>query len=302
MKAQARKQFTLIELLVVIAIIAVIAGGMISSYAGADQKAAATQSLHTNKAVESSVRAYAVANRVAGPDGYDSLLAGTCADAHQFPTASTSELLNSLNSNLKGKLSVKTLSEAQADSLYNGGINSIYYVDKTMHLVTGSATATSYAGDTTAPSVPTNITKNPAPSRVFEVPDNGGIGFHGHPSNANHTSDNQVGRCVVAVLDPATYNSRFKAVYNAGDDALNERLVAFGVSDLSTMVVPNSKLTTPLANAPQDGSCAKTEYARYIAVYNLGTDAAPKSKAQFVGVIDAQGRTFNDLKQVADGL
>ncbi|MEN9361474.1 MAG: hypothetical protein RL095_3009 [Verrucomicrobiota bacterium] len=72
-------------------------------------------------------------------------------------------------------------------------------------------------------------------------------------------------------------------------------LVALAIGSKNSLVTANS--TVKLGVAPAAPGLLKNQYSRYFAVFNVGDATAPVSgaKAKFVTVIDANGKTVDDL-------
>ena len=218
-----QRRFTLIELLVVIAIIAVIAGGVISAYSGMDQRAAASQSAQSVKALDQGIRNWMVMNKKSGISGLDSLLAGTYVAANTLPAANTCEVAKHLHSGLQSSMMfpVMTLTKAQVKALSNAGVTELYYIDKSANAATDGALLNSVAGYTFGmmeSKMNPNITTTTSPNQAFDLGSHHGRGFKGLTTNADDMADTET--CAVLTMD------MMRKHFGAQDD---HNLVIFGV-------------------------------------------------------------------------
>ncbi len=74
----------------------------------------------------------------------------------------------------------------------------------------------------------------------------------------------------------------------------------FGVGHQCNIFATDGVNKVAVSTPPYDGSVEANQYSRYLAVYNIGSDAAPFAKAQLAGFMDAQGRCINMLKRAID--
>lgn len=282
-KLQGQKGFTLLELLVVVAILAIIAGGMAVAYSGLESQSAKGEASHGIAGIDSAVRTFTSVRRAA-PSNLDSLLAATPGDGTQSPATITGgELIKTLSAGkLANKLQVATLTAAQQKALVNAGITKLRYIDAAGNVDTdGVAALTTTALDGTAASVD-NIKKADIPARIFDAPREGSGKNRGRGyTHALAAAD------AVAVWKAGAGNVDIIKLGAKADDVL----VAFGLGNNATMYEADRTAVgdVTLASAPSYQDVAKSEYGRYILLYNLGSAADPYAKAKLQAVVDAKG-------------
>ncbi len=127
--------------------------------------------------------------------------------------------------------------------------------------------ATAYTNGATAPNTP---------NRVYD----------GSTTDISIASNTKV-----LQLNTATFNSKF------GFGA-TEILVALPIGNNCTLVTNTSSKVT-LGQAPASPDALKTKYCRYFAIYDIGTSTTPLANAKFLGMIDANGKTIDELAVAA---
>lgn len=274
-----RRGFTLIELLVVIAILATIAGGILVSYDGLEADAAQGQAAFNIGATDRAVRTYRTLNKTF-PNNLDSLLyspGGTGLD--------TVEGLNILNSKIKGKIGLHTLTAPGALALTTAGLTQFRYVDGTITNSTGAGVAAAYNNASTLPFIP---------NRVFD-----------NTTRGWGTSVNVGTGVKVAVMETlgvptlagtgGTNSTRLRDIAGL-DETLSHLVVVAGLGNTSSMVAEAAlgTKTGTLADAPYYTNLAKSEYGRFLLLFHIGSGADVStitylSEARFIGVIDTKG-------------
>ena len=307
LKRKARKNFTLLELLIIVAILAIVGGGLVTSFEGLQAQAAKASATNTIASLQNSIRTYQSMEGTL-PNNLDSLLAAaptsgtatatlgvvtaTGIDAYVGPEDNTL-LKNYLGSEKMGKkVDAQALSADQAKNLVAAGITTVRYLD-TVSLVGGILGIPDAAGVS-----PVNIgaiADIDIPQLGFNVPRPG--------------DDRNRGRAFEIAVDSSSTTVQQFAVWG-GQDAANPTadydntklgadpkavLVAFGIGPDSTLVSggktdPNAANDKTLgdagkiASAPFYGDVAKSTYPSYVMLVDV-----QQNPAKFVAVVDARG-------------
>ena len=326
LKRKLRKNFTLLELLIIVAILAIVGGGLVTSFEGLQAQAAKASATNTIASLQNSIRTYhAMESKL--PDNLDSLLAATpssptvvdgvqsvaSADSFVGPEdfADTSDptlaadglaLKNFLGSAKMGsKVVAQKLSGQQRQNLIDAGITT-YRVLDTKGLVGAASALTIFNADGGEAKV-NAIADVDIPQLAFNIPRDGngktrdrGRGFPLaiDDSSVNLSSTNQE----FAVWGGQDADD-IKAEYNntkLGGDPLGV-LVAFGIGPDSTIVAAGKSEST-LANEAdkslgEAGSISSAPYYGDVAKstypsYVMLVDVQ-QSPAKFVAVVDARG-------------
>ena len=315
LKRKARKNFTLLELLIIVAILAIVGGGLVTSFEGLQAQAAKASATNTIASLQNSIRTYQSMEGTL-PNNLDSLLAATTSDAAELDgvvtattidsyvgpdpdttdlnnTAGGLELANYLGNTKMGKKVVaQALSADQAKNLVAAGITTVRYLD-TVSLKGGILGIPDAAGVS-----PVNIgaiADIDIPQLGFNVPRPG--------------DDRNRGRAFEIAVDSSSTTVQQFAVWG-GQDAANPTadydntkvgadpkavLVAFGIGPDSTLVAggktdPNAANDKTLgdagkiASAPFYGDVTKSTYPSYVMLVDV-----QQSPAKFVAVVDARG-------------
>lgn len=318
LKRKLRKNFTLLELLIIVAILAIVGGGLVTSFEGLQAQAAKASATNTIASLQNSIRTYhAMEGKL--PNNLDSLLAATpsspsvvdgvqsVASAASFvgPEDVSAEgvaLKNFLGSAKMGsKVEAQKLSAQQRQNLIDAGITT-YRVLDTAGLVGAGSDLTILNADGGAAKV-NAIADIDIPQLAFNIPRDGtgktrdrGRGF---PLAIDDSS-----------VDLATTTQEFAvwggqdadnidAEYNntkLGGDPLGV-LVAFGIGPDSTIVAAGKSESTlaneadkslgeagSISSAPYYGDVAKSTYPSYVMLVDV-----QQSPAKFVAVVDARG-------------
>ena len=311
LKRKARKNFTLLELLIIVAILAIVGGGLVTSFEGLQAQAAKASATNTIASLQNSIRTYQSMEGTL-PNNLDSLLAAktTTATATNGVVTATDittyvgpdksdtnngglELANYLGSEKMGKKVVaQALSADQAKNLVDAGITTVRYLD-TVSLVGGTLGIPDAEGVS-----PVNIgaiADIDIPQLGFNVPRPGADHNRGRAFEiAVDSSSSTVQQFAVwggqsASVPAANYNNT-----KLGADPLAV-LVAFGIGPDSTLVSggktdPNAANDKTLgdagkiASAPFYGDVAKSTYPSYVMLVDV-----QQNPAKFVAVVDARG-------------
>ena len=326
LKRKLRKNFTLLELLIIVAILAIVGGGLVTSFEGLQAQAAKASATNTIASLQNSIRTYhAMESKL--PDNLDSLLAATpssptvvdgvqsvaSADSFVGPEdfADTSDptlaadglaLKNFLGcAKMGSKVEAQKLSGQQRQNLIDAGITT-YRVLDTKGLVGAASALTIFNADGGEAKV-NAIADVDIPQLAFNIPRDGngktrdrGRGFPLaiDDSSVNLSSTNQE----FAVWGGQDADD-IKAEYNntkLGGDPLGV-LVAFGIGPDSTIVAAGKSEST-LANEAdkslgEAGSISSAPYYGDVAKstypsYVMLVDVQ-QSPAKFVAVVDARG-------------
>lgn len=278
-----QRGFTLLELLVVVAILAIIAGGLIVAYDGLEKKSALGEASHAIAGVDNAVRTF-TSLRGAAPDNMDSLLAATPVDGTQNPATITGGAeVAILTPTLSGKISPAALTAAQVSSLSKAGITKLRYIDLLGNVETcaPSCALTTLAADATAATVG-NISKADIPTRIFDVPREGANKNRGRGYSHTLASGD-----MVATWDVGAGGINNLKVGAAATDVL----VAMGLGNNTTMFQIDSTAVgdAHLSAAPTYPDAKKSEYSRYLMLYNLGPAGSEFPKARLQAIVDAKG-------------
>ena len=311
LKRKARKNFTLLELLIIVAILAIVGGGLVTSFEGLQAQAAKASATNTIASLQNSIRTYQSMEGTL-PNNLDSLLAAktTTATATNGVVTATDittyvgpdksdtnngglELANYLGSEKMGKKVVaQALSADQAKNLVDAGITTVRYLDSAS-LAGGKLVIPDADGQPTQPIGA--IADIDIPQLGFNVPRPG--------------DDRNRGRAFEIAVDSSSTTVQQFAVWG-GQSAANPTadydntklgadpkavLVAFGIGPDSTLVSggktdPNAANDKTLgdagkiASAPFYGDVAKSTYPSYVMLVDV-----QQSPAKFVAVVDARG-------------
>lgn len=275
------RQFTLIELLVVVTILATLAGAMIATYDGLEEKAAQGQAAHAIGSLDNTIRTFKVLNK-GYPDNWDSLLVATTTGTDTVGatfTATTNGQISSMPPKLVGKLGAHQLTAAEVAALNAVGITQLRYVGSSL------TDGDSNVGNTGAGAIPNRIFDNTSRGR----------GLSRTLAVGDHVA-------VVEGLDQADFggatpsdSSRLRDI--AGLDETRAHLViAVGIGNNSTLINNGDTKAGGLSEAPSYANIPKDQYGRYIALFHLGssTDATLANlqvfdAARLVAVLDTKG-------------
>ncbi|MBL4848870.1 MAG: prepilin-type N-terminal cleavage/methylation domain-containing protein [Planctomycetes bacterium] len=277
----SKRHFTLIELLVVVTILATLAGAILASYDGLEEKAAQGQAAHSLGTLDSTLRTYKVLNK-AYPDQWDSLLVGTTTGTDTLSatfSATSATPIVSLPPKLAGKLGPHQLTGPGLAALNGAGITSLRYIGSTL------ADSSGIVGNAEAGSIPNrafdNTGRGRGVSRTLAIGDHVAI----------------VEGLAVADFGGSTPSdsSRLRDIGGL-DETRAHVVVAVGIGNNSTLVKSTSGATGGLSEAPTYSNLPKDQYGRYIALFHLGssTDATIGnvvylSSARLLAVVDTKG-------------
>lgn len=311
LKRKARKNFTLLELLIIVAILAIVGGGLVTSFEGLQAQAAKASATNTIASLQNSIRTYQSMEGTL-PNNLDSLLAAktTTATATNGVVTATDittyvgpdksdtnngglELANYLGSEKMGKKVVaQALSADQAKNLVDAGITTVRYLD-TVSLVGGTLGIPD--ADGVSPVQIGAIADIDIPQLGFNVPRPGDKKNRGRAFEiAVDSSSTTVQQFAVWGGQSASSPTADYDNTKVGADPLAV-LVAFGIGPDSTLVSggktdPNAANDKTLgdagkiASAPFYGDVAKSTYPSYVMLVDV-----QQNPAKFVAVVDARG-------------
>jgi prepilin-type N-terminal cleavage/methylation domain-containing protein len=275
------RQFTLIELLVVVTILATLAGAILVSYDGLEEKAAQGQAAHTLGTLDSTLRTFKVLNK-SFPDEFDSLLVADTTGTETLSASvsnTTATPLVSMPPKLQGKLSPHQLTAGGLAALNAAGITELRYIGST--LVAGGVTGNAEAG-----AIPTrafdNTGRGRGIGRTLIVGDHVAI-VEGHDA--------------LPFVGPGSGDSsRLRDIGGLPEDRAHV-VVAVGIGNNSTLIDKTGDRTGGLSEAPTYSNLPKDQYGRYIALFYLGSsesttliaDVDYLSEAKLLAVIDTKG-------------
>ena len=277
------RQFTLIELLVVVTILATLAGAILVSYDGLEEKAAQGQAAHSLGTLDSTLRTYKVLNR-SFPDEFDSLLEATTTGTETLsagPTTTTPTPLVSMPPKLLGKLSPHSLTQEGLDALNAAGIRRLRYIGSTL------VDSSGVVGNTEAGSIPTRAFDNTGRGRgVVHT-----LGLGSHVAIVE-------GHGALPFTGAGSGNSSRLRDIAGLDEEVAHVVVAVGIGNNSTLIDKTGDRTGGLSEAPTYSNLPKDQYGRYIALFYLGSSPAGTtaindveyiSEAKLLAVIDTKG-------------
>lgn len=280
MKRLARK-FTLIELLVVVTILATLAGAILVSYDGLEEKAAQGQAAHSLGTLDSTLRTYKVLNK-SFPDEFDGLLVGTTTGTDTLSatfSSTTGTPIVSMPPKLQGKLGPHQLTANGLAALNGAGITRLRYLGSTLSDSSG------IVGNVSAGSIPTRAFDNTGRGR----------GIARTLAVGDHVA-------IVEGLDVADFgastpsdSSRLRDIGGL-DETLAHVVIAVGIGNNSTLVDKTGDRSGGLSQAPTYSNLPKDQYGRYIALFHLGSSSdatlanvAYLSEAKLLAVVDTKG-------------
>lgn len=283
--------FTLLELLVVIAILATLAGAIVASFGHLEDDAAEGASAYSISALDQLVRTYVALERRA-PNDLDSLVAAAVPGAPTDPVSGAATKVAILPAKLLGTKTVVTaLTAAQVTALNRAGITHLRYVDPAGNDAASPAqgsggTVTLAAPDadggaaTVGPLLDIDI-----PHRVHESPrpgvNNRGRGHRG----------------LLGAGSPVLVWNANRSGGTGGYDntklgaAPTDVLVVFGVGSDSSLV---GAATAGLPTAPIFTKGVKTDYGRYLLLFNIGPAGAPR-QATLQAVLNTHGDFVDEM-------
>jgi hypothetical protein len=270
--------------------LALVAGSAVLATESARDHAQDRAAAHTIKTLHQTIKTF-TAIRGSAPDDLDSLTAVNatgCDTANVCGVTGSAELLASLHPSLAASLFTTTLSTNALNALVAAGITRLRYVDDQGNLLkpncTGGAgcSVSVVAMNGATPVLVGNLDETDVPNRVFDTPANSG-------ENRGRGFDHslEAGDPVAAVTDAAL----LAKVGAASGDVL----LAFGLGDQSTLVAPaTTGGGVALAAAPTSPSVKKQHYARFVALYNVGSSSSPNPRALLQAVLDADGAVLDE--------
>ena len=310
LKRKARKNFTLLELLIIVAILAIVGGGLVTSFEGLQAQAAKASATNTIASLQNSIRTYQSMEGTL-PNNLDSLLAATTSDAlaaDGVVTATTItsyvgpdltdttlggiELANYLgNTKMGKKVQAQALSAEQAQNLVDAGITTVRYLD-TVSLkggILGIPDADNTDGQTIGAIADIDI-----PQLGFNVPRPGnnrnrGRAFEIAVDDTSTTQQfavwgGQSASTPVADYDNTKVGADPKAVLVAFGIGPDSTLVAGGKSDPNAANDKTLGDAGKIASAPFYGDVTKSTYPSYVMLVDV-----QQNPAKFVAVVDARG-------------
>jgi len=305
LKRRLRKNFTLLELLIIVAILAIVGGGLVTSFEGLQAQAAKASATNTIASLQNSIRTYqAMEGQL--PSNVDSLLAAvptaasitavngvvaaTGIDSFVGPDAND-DLKNYLGASKMGKKVVaQALTADQVSNLIAAGITSARYLDSAS--LAGGTLVIPDADGVAAQSIGA-IADIDIPQLGFNAPRPGnnrnrGRGFEYTLNDALATQQFAVWGGQNAATPVADYDNT-----KVGADPLAV-LVAFGIGPDSSIVVGGKADTRTddkslgnagqIGSAPYYGDVSKSTYPSYVMLVDV-----QQNPARFVCVVDARG-------------
>ncbi len=320
LKRKLRKNFTLLELLIIVAILAIVGGGLVSSFEGLQAQAAKASATNTIASLQNAIRTYvAVEGKL--PSNVDSLLAAVPTDAtaangvvsaptiasyvgpdHEAAAGTDAELLGNYlgDPKMAQKVEAQALSTAQVTALINAGITSVRYLDaKGLSGATdlaipdadGKSAKVKAIGDIDIPQLGFNAPRPGSKTDFGTAADKTrarGRGFEYTLNGALATQQFAIWGGQVAAVPVADYDN---TKLGADPKAV---LVAFGIGPDSTLVTAGKNVSqdtedkylgsTGIGSAPYYGDVAKGTYPSYVMLVDVAQDPA-----KFVAVVDARG-------------
>ncbi len=305
--------FTLLELLVVVAILAVVAGGLVVAYDGLESQAGKQEASHGLAALDDAMRIFTSIEGSA-PNNLDSLLAATPATSAQVTniTQGSEVAVATLSKGkLDGKITPTPITAAQLSALNNAGITQARYIDLAGNQLSPNCPATepcaltTLAADGTAATVQA-IDLADIPVRIFDVPRPGNGRNRGRGYSSTIVAGDAVmtwnagdGGINLTKVGAQAAGSQTGGTGNVADDDV---LIAFGIGNNASMFTSDSLVgTANISAAPTYPDVARSEYARYVALYNVGTLNNPAGKARLQAVVDSKGDFLDEELAEASG-
>jgi type II secretory pathway pseudopilin PulG len=314
LKRKLRKNFTLLELLIIVAILAIVGGGLVTSFEGLQAQAAKASATNTIASLQNSIRTYQTMEGSL-PNNLDSLLAAvpndsSAAAANGIVSAPIDSYVGPEdNDDLKGflgsskmgkKVKAEILTATQVNNLIAAGITTARFIDSASLaeiadgedsntlLIPDADNVTTYTGAIADIDIPQLAFNAPRPGATDSSPRNRGRGFE-------YTLQEDVANQQFAVWggqSPAAPVADYDNTKLGADP--KAVLVAFGIGPDSTIVDGKKDLDAghdtslgeagKLGSAPYYGDVAKSTYNSYIMLVDV-----EQSPAKFVAVVDARG-------------
>jgi type II secretory pathway pseudopilin PulG len=319
LKRKLRKNFTLLELLIIVAILAIVGGGLVTSFEGLQAQAAKASATNTIASLQNSIRTYQTMEGSL-PNNLDSLLAAvpndaSAAAANGVVTApidsyvgpeDNADLKNFLGSSKMGKkVKAEVLTATQVNNLIAAGITKVRFIDSASlaELAVGEDShtlvipdadnETTYTGAIADIDIPQLAFNAPRPGATDTSPRNRGRGFE-------YTLLDQSGEANGSTQQFAVWGGQNPSSPQADYDNTKlgadpkAVLVAFGIGPDSTIVDGKKDLDAghdtslgeagKLGSAPYYGDVAKSTYNSYVMLVDV-----EQNPAKFVCVVDARG-------------
>lgn len=271
-KIRSKKQggFTLLELLVVVAILAAIAGTATVMLHDTDKKAFAAAHVAMMDELSKGILTFAQLNGGNYPNNWDSLTSS--ATGVLAATAVPSILLNE---GLSDQLAEHVLTAAEFDALEAVGITGVRVLNAGATGIPDQGTNTCANEETGIRALINSKANNVTSQNIYRSPAANGCGA------ADTIADGD------ALLAWTGGNARVNA--GAGDV-----LIAFGVGPDSTLF--QSANYGALTNTPIYRHVAGNEYNRFVALFNVTSDATKPTngKATFQAIVDGAGDTKDE--------
>ena len=316
-----KQKFTLLELLIVVAILAIIAGGVVSSFQNVEENAAQAQAARDIAAVDDGIQKLSAFDSQL-PNNVDSLLAydltgitptqdAASGDSFAVVTAATpvsipnaidnrdiSSVADGGRDGLSEKYEARFLTTAQVENLQAAGINKVRYIDALLDDNNAATNGIAFVfGTGAAPTGDYLIDSIDIPQNYFDAPrSNTGNRGRGFAINTGGTASTIAATVQFAVWDGQTTGNDTGAEADGSGTAPTASynnakigaapdavLVAFGLSSNCSLVGKDAKFGFS-SGMPYYSNVEKNEYNNYVMLVDVN-----QRPAKLVAVIDSKG-------------
>ena len=321
-KTMKKSYFTLLELLIVVAILAIIAGGVVSSFTNIEENAAQSQAARDIAAVDNALQIFA-AFESGIPDNVDTLLQSDISSATPTADASSGDTFvdvtelgtvrvasaidnrsitafdgSNAGGGLAGKVTPRFLTTQQVENLQDAGLSTVRFIDATLDDNDSSTTGDAFVfGTAAAPTGDYLIDSMDIPQNYFDAPrSNTGNRGRGFAVDVSVTAATVAANVEFAVWSGQTTgnddggqadNSGVQptALYNNAKVGAkpNAVLVAFGLGSTNSLVGKDAKYGLT-SGMPYYANVEQNEYNNYIMLVDV-----TQRPAKVVAVIDSKG-------------